>query len=182
MWKPDVQGRGKIQRAFRNGESHNSASEPKLFLSTMGPGDGQGATGLHVGVHDKARLHSCHGMSLCSNTGWGEWRSWGLQSGHTFPAVSHVPAPPPRSCSWASSQESVVAQPAWQQLWAASCIQLTWPQSPCCGCHCVVTAAVIDHKAGKRGASSPRWGLSCNTTTHEQAGGCCSNMLGLKSC
>ena len=92
----------------------------------------------------------------CAQT-WGEkgmnWDSW---SGPTFPAVSHFPALPSHSCSQASSEERVGAQPAWQQLWAASCIQLMWPQSPRCGCHRVVTAAVTDCKAGKRGASSPR--------------------------
>lgn len=134
--------RGEIQKAFRNGESNNSASELELVLSTMGPGDRQGAVGLCGGVRNKAHLHSRHRMGLWSNTEGGKGVSRSSWSGPTFPAVSHVPAPPLCLCSQASSQERVGAQPAWQQLWAASCIQLTWPQPSCCGCHCAVTAAV----------------------------------------
>lgn len=82
MWKPDVQGRGKIQKAFRNGESNNSASELELVLSTMGPGDRQGAVGLCVGVRNKARLHFRHQMGLCSNTGGGVGGERGWAGAH----------------------------------------------------------------------------------------------------
>lgn len=55
------------------------ASEPELSLSTMGPGDGQDAAGLCVGVCDKSCPHSFHGMGLCSNTG-GKGDELGLSS------------------------------------------------------------------------------------------------------
>lgn len=127
--------------------------------------------------------HIALAMGWAHTQTWGEkGTSWGLQLGPTFPAVSHVPAPPPRSCSQASSQEQVWLQPGRQLLWAASCVQLTWPQWPRYGCHRAVTAAVTDCKAGERGASSPHWGLSCDTTTHELAVECCSNTLSLESC
>lgn len=90
MWKPDVQGREKIQRAFKNGESHNAPSEPELFLSTVGPGEGQGAMGLHVGVRNKAHC-SRHGMGPHSNMG-GKGDELGLPVGPHFPCSQQRPS------------------------------------------------------------------------------------------
>lgn len=168
MWKPDVQGRGKIQRAFRNGESHNLASETKLFLSRMGPGERQGAMGSRVGVCDKAHLRSPHGMGLCSGTG-GKGDELGLADGPHFPCTQPCPSTITllmlMSLSPGTSRGTASVAAALESILPPADV-----------------AAVTDCGTGEQGASSPCCSLSWGTTTHEQAMGHCSNMLGLKSC
>lgn len=183
MWKPDVQGRGKIQKAFRNGESNNSASELELVLSTMGPGDRQGAVGLCAGVRNKARLHFRHQMGLCSNTGGGGGEKGGepeLVVGPHFRCsrpcpstatllvlTSLIPGTSRGTASMAAALGSV--------LHPADLTSVTMLWMSLCSCNSTVRPAsgVPCH---------PAQDLSCNATTHEQAVGCCSNTLSLKSC
>lgn len=182
MWKPDVQGRGKIQKAFRNGESNNSASELELVLSTMGPGDRQGAVGLCVGVRNKARLHFRHRMGLCSNTAGGKGGEPELVVGPHFRCsqpcpstatllvlTSLIPGTSRGTASTAAALGSVL-HPAdltsVTMLWVFLC------GNSSCNTTARPASGVPHH---------PTQDLSCDTTTHEQAVGCCFNMLCLKS-
>lgn len=69
---------------------------------------------LYAGLGDKTHLHSHCGMGLCSNTGEN-----GVSWGPTLPQQPH-----PSSATSRTSQESIGAEPAWQQLWGSSCISL----------------------------------------------------------
>lgn len=174
MWKPDVHGRGKTQRAFRNRESHNSASETELFFSTMGPGHGQG--GCMKGEVIKPICTLTVGWACAQTQGEMGWAGalLSLSQPHSSSTTtslmftSLIPGMSRGTASTAAAQGIILHQ-------------FMRPQSPHCRCPHVVTAAVAGHKASKRLLHQPTGDVGCNTTTHKQEAGCCSNVLNLRS-
>lgn len=111
---------------------------------------------------------------ICTFTvGWacaqtqGEWGELGpySPSAATFPTVP--PHSPPRNQQGHSQHGTALG---------TILHQLMWSKSPRCRCPHMVTAAVAGHKASKRLPHHLTGDVSCSTTTHEQAAGCCSNM------
>lgn len=105
-------------------------------------------------------------MGLCSNTG-GNGVSWDPtlpQQPHSQQChLTHLPGISRATASMAAALGTILHQ-------------LMWSKSPRCRCPHMVTAAVAGHKASKRLPHHLTGDVSCSTTTHEQAAGCCSNM------